>query len=198
MLWLLKLLHRLRRHRISLRLSLLKFNAKLGKDQRKSESESELNQRKSEFETEFNAKLGKDQRKSEFEPELHQRKSEFEPEFNAKLGRDQRQSEFEPELNVAAGAAKLGTDQIQSEFEPKLQAVDPDVKAEDAQTERSAVELEPAWRVAGPLCSLPRTYGDCRVPYGPMVFKKQITSSGVGTPFHVLTKKAEHQRATSC
>ena len=52
--------------------------------------------------------------------------------------------------------------------------------------------------VAGPLCSLPRTYGDCRVPYGPMVFKKKFTCSGVGTPFHVLTKKAEHQRATSC
>ncbi len=51
--------------------------------------------------------------------------------------------------------------------------------------------------VAGPLCTLPRTYGDCRVPYGPMVFKKIIACSGVGAPFHVLTKKAEHQRATA-
>ncbi len=29
-----------------------------------------------------------------------------------------------------------------------MQAVDPDVKAEDAQTKRSAVALEPAWRAA--------------------------------------------------
>ena len=88
---------------------------KLGKDQRKSESESEINQRKSEFEPQFNATLGKDQRKSESESELNQRKSEFEPQFNAKLGNDQTS-------------------------EPELQAAD--VKAEDAQTERSVVELE--------------------------------------------------------
>ena len=38
-----------------------------------------------------------------------------------------------------------------------MQAVDPDVKAEDAQTKRSAVEPEPAWRAATKLGSKDQT-----------------------------------------
>ena len=89
-----------------------RVDAKLGKDQRKSESESELNQRRSEFETDIHAKIGKDQQMSgmsALEPKLNGTEMEVigtHMEVIAKLGKDQqmsvRMSAFEPKLKVVA------------------------------------------------------------------------------------------------